>query len=73
MQSDEFNYTGHTPFLKDLFAVKDVLMLLTAENLKVGLVTEHVPVKDIAQYITRENITSKLQILHASLATGFWN
>ena len=71
IQSDEFNHTGHTPFLKNLFAVKDVLMLLTADNLKVGLVTEHVPVKDIAQYITRENITSKLQIMYASLQQDF--
>ncbi len=71
IQSDEFNHTGHTPFFKNLFAVKDVLMLLTSENLKVGLVTEHVPVKEMAQYITRENITSKLQILHASLQQDF--
>jgi len=71
IQSEQFNHTGHTPFLKKLFSVKDVLMLLTAENLKVGLVTEHVPVKDIAQYITRENITSKLQIMYASLQQDF--
>jgi 4-hydroxythreonine-4-phosphate dehydrogenase len=71
IQSDEFSHTGHTPFFKNLFSVKDVLMLLTSENLKVGLVTEHVPVKEIAQYITRENITSKLQILHASLQQDF--
>ena len=71
IQSAEFNYTGHTPFLKSLFEVKDVLMLLTAENLKVGLVTEHVAIKDVAQNITRENITGKLQILHASLQKDF--
>ena len=71
IQSNEFNHTGHTPFLKNLFGVKDVLMLMTADNLKVGLVTEHVPVKDIAQYITRENITSKLQIMYASLQQDF--
>ena len=71
IQSEEFNHTGHTPFLKNIFGVKDVLMLLTADNLKVGLVTEHVPVKDIAQYITRENITSKLQIMYASLQQDF--
>ena len=71
IQSDAFNHTGHTPFFKNLFGVKDVLMLLTADNLKVGLVTEHVPVKDIAQLITRENITSKLQIMYASLQQDF--
>lgn len=71
IQSDDFNYTGHTPFLRDFFGVKDVLMLLTSENLKVGLVTEHVPIKEIAQHITRENILSKLQIMHSSLQRDF--
>lgn len=71
IQSTEFNHTGHTPFLKEAFEAKDVLMLLTAENLKVALVTEHVPVKNISQHITRENITSKLQLLYTSLQKDF--
>ena len=71
VQSANFSYTGHTPFLKDFFGVKDVLMLLTAENLKIGLVTEHLPVKEIAAHITKENIISKLSILHASLKKDF--
>lgn len=70
-QSADFSHTGHTPFLKELFGVKDVLMLLTADNLKVGLVTEHVAVKDIAPYITRDSITSKLHLLYASLQQDF--
>jgi len=71
VQSVDFSYTGHTPFLKDFFGVNDVLMLLTAENLKIGLVTEHLPVKEIAAHITKENIISKLLILNASLKKDF--
>ena len=71
IQSQDFQHTGHTPFLKEFFSVKDVLMLLTAENLRVGLVTEHVPVKDIAQHISRERILSKLQLMQASLQKDF--
>lgn len=71
VQGSEFSYTGHTPFLKDFFGAKDVLMLMVAENIKVGLVTEHLPVKDIAAHITRENILSKLFILDASLRRDF--
>jgi 4-hydroxythreonine-4-phosphate dehydrogenase len=71
IQSADFDFTGHTPFLKHLFGASDVLMLMAAENFRVGLVTEHVPVKDIAQNITRENILSKLKILHASLQKDF--
>ena len=71
VHGSDFDYTGHTPFLKDFFEAKDVLMLMTAGNFRVGLVTEHVPVKDIAIYITKENILSKLNILNASLKKDF--
>jgi 4-phospho-D-threonate 3-dehydrogenase / 4-phospho-D-erythronate 3-dehydrogenase len=70
-QSTEFNFTGHTPYLKNLFGVSDVAMFMVADNMKVGLVTEHVAVKDVAQYITRENILSKLNIINNSLKKEF--
>ncbi len=70
-QSPSFNFTGHTPFLKHLFGVNDVLMLMASENFRVGLVTEHVPLRDVAQYITREAILSKLSILKDSLIRDF--
>jgi 4-hydroxythreonine-4-phosphate dehydrogenase len=69
--NSEFPYTGHTPFFKDFFKLKDVLMLLAAGNFRVGLVTEHVAVKDISKNITRENILSKLDILNSSLKRDF--
>jgi 4-hydroxythreonine-4-phosphate dehydrogenase len=37
----------------------------------VALVTEHVPLKDVARYITREAIVSKLQLLNNSLRRDF--
>jgi 4-hydroxythreonine-4-phosphate dehydrogenase len=70
-QSADFNFTGHTPYLKSLYNANDVVMLMVAENFRVGLVTEHVPVKDIAQYITRDNILSKLSIINQSLIKDF--
>lgn len=69
--SEEFNFTGHTPYLKNLFEVPDVAMLMVAENMRVALVTEHVAVKDISTFITKENIISKLQILNNALKKDF--
>ena len=69
--SDTFNFTGHTPYLKNLFGVADVAMFMVAENMRVALLTEHVAVKDIAPFITRENILSKLQIINNSLKKDF--
>lgn len=67
----EFNFTGHTPYLKHLFNAKDVLMLMVADNMKVGLVTEHIPVSEVAAHITKPAIISKLAILKDSLQKDF--
>jgi 4-hydroxythreonine-4-phosphate dehydrogenase len=71
IQSAEFNFTGHTPYLKSFFGAADVAMFMIAENMRVALLTEHVPVKDIAADITRENIISKLNIINNSLKRDF--
>lgn len=71
VQSPEFAFTGHTPFLKSVSGVNDVLMLLYTTDLKVALVTEHVPVKDVAQYIDKQIILSKINLLHQSLKKDF--
>lgn len=70
-QSEAFNFTGHTPYLKNLFGAADVGMFMVAENMRVALLTEHVAVKDITPFVTRENILSKLQIMHQSLKKDF--
>lgn len=70
-QSAEFDFTGHTPYLKQVFGASDVVMFMVAENIKVALLTEHVAVKDIAGHITKEAILSKLQIMNASLKKDF--
>ena len=71
IQSEQFKYSGHTPYLKAEFNVPDVLMLMVADNMRVGLVTEHIAVAEIAKHITKENILRKLNILHKSLQKDF--
>lgn len=71
IQSAEFSFTGHTPYLKNIFGVQDVVMMLCSGNFKVALVTEHVPVSDITRHISKEKIISKLQIIHQSLQKDF--
>lgn len=70
-QSAEFNFTGHTPYLKNLYQVNDVVMLMVADDFRVGLVTEHVPVAEVSRHITRESILSKLSIINHSLIRDF--
>jgi 4-hydroxythreonine-4-phosphate dehydrogenase len=71
IQSAEFSFTGHTPYLKNIFGVNDVVMMLCAGNFRVALATEHVPVADITKHLSKEKILSKLNIIHQSLQKDF--
>ncbi|HRG25694.1 MAG TPA: 4-hydroxythreonine-4-phosphate dehydrogenase PdxA, partial [Chitinophagaceae bacterium] len=69
--SADFNFTGHTPYLKQMFGVNDVVMMLCAGDFRVALVTEHVPVGEVAKHITKEKILSKLYLINQSLQKDF--
>lgn len=62
IQSDSFKFPGHTEYLEDKFGTKG-LMLLCSDNLKVGVVTGHIPITNIASSITTEKILAKIKIL----------
>ena len=70
IQSDNFKFPGHTEYLESICESKS-LMILCYENLRVALVTNHLPISGIAKNITVDNILSKLQILNQSLKTDF--
>lgn len=71
IHSEEFPFKGHTEFLTNYFGATESLMLLISDTLRVGLVTEHIAVRDIASYITRERIEAKLKLLEHSLRKDF--
>lgn len=72
IQSDKFNFTGHTEYLQDRLGGDDEsLMILMNENLKVALVTTHEPIKDLSEKITKELIIKKLNIFNESLKKDF--
>jgi len=67
---DEFPFKGHTEYLTNFFGGESI-MLMVHDTLRVGVVTEHIPVKDVAASITREKIEAKLRLLEASLRKDF--
>lgn len=71
IQSAEFSHSGHTPFLKQYFGVNEAAMLLFAGDFRVCLLTEHIPLSEVASQITRESIVAKLNILNESLKKDF--
>ncbi|GAA4302007.1 4-hydroxythreonine-4-phosphate dehydrogenase PdxA [Compostibacter hankyongensis] len=71
IQGNDFHFTGHTPYLQQSFGAREVVMLMVAENMRVALVTEHVPVAEVSRHITQESILSKLAVLQDSLVRDF--
>ncbi len=71
IQSDKFNFPGHTEYFKAKFDSEEVLMILLHDNLRVGVVSGHVPLKEVSGFVTKDMIINKLQILNASLKTDF--
>lgn len=71
MQLVNFPYPGHTEFLTKAFGVKESLMLMVSNTMRVGLVTNHVPVKDVVGMITRERLKNKLALFNKTLKIDF--
>lgn len=71
IQSEEFNFPGHTEYLAERAGVKDYLMLLVSDTLRVGTVTGHVPLKDVASHLSIDKIVAKIKVLHRSLIYDF--
>lgn len=71
IQHESFSFTGHTPFLKSYFEIDEVVMLMVAENMRVAVLSEHVPISEAAKYVTEANISKKLEIINNSLKRDF--
>lgn len=66
-----FEFPGHTEYLANFSGSKDVLMFMVADALRVGVVTGHVPLKDVAALITPEAVENKLRLMLKSLKEDF--
>lgn len=71
IHGEEFPYRGHTEYLTQEFQATETLMLLAGDELKVGLVTEHIPVKDISSHISKERVELKIRLMELSLKRDF--
>ncbi|WP_339888829.1 4-hydroxythreonine-4-phosphate dehydrogenase PdxA [uncultured Flavobacterium sp.] len=70
IQSEEFKFPGHTDYLAKEFN-ENALMFMIHENLRVGLLTDHVPVNDVAKYLNEELISKKVKIVNDTLKQDF--
>lgn len=71
VQTDDFKFPGHTEYLTSEDGAKDSLMFLVADELRVGVVTGHIPLKEVHTKVTEELISQKLQLMIKSLKKDF--
>ena len=71
IQSDEFDFPGHTEFLAAYANEDNPLMILVHDGLRVALVTGHVPLEKVSGALDRETIVEKLRVFTKSLKQDF--
>ena len=71
IQSEEFKFPGHTEYLADLFEIKDALMFMVSEQLKVGVVSGHVPLSEATGKVTKKALEQSLIAMEKSLKLDF--
>ena len=71
IQSPTFHFNGHTEYFTHHFKAQESMMLMVTDRLKVGFVTNHLSIEQVAKELTRELILKKLRILHKSLVQDF--
>ncbi len=70
IQSSSFNFPGHTDYLSQELEGEGLMFMIT-NSLKVGLLTDHVPVSEVSSKITKELITSKIETINKTLKIDF--
>ncbi|MFV8359087.1 4-hydroxythreonine-4-phosphate dehydrogenase PdxA [Flavobacterium sp. LS1P3] len=70
IQSEEFKFPGHTDYL-DQELEGNALMLMVQDNLRVGLLTDHIPLSEVASHLTEELIKRKIETVKQSLIQDF--
>lgn len=70
MKMAGFNYLGHTEYFDSVFNLES-LMLMVSDNLRIGLITHHIPLSEVPKKLTRELIAKKIKIMEQSLKVDF--
>ncbi|MFT7588121.1 MAG: 4-hydroxythreonine-4-phosphate dehydrogenase [Limisphaerales bacterium] len=71
VQADRFSFPGHTEFFADRFQVRNSLMLMIDGDLRIGVVTNHIPLTKIGSTLSTELIWNKIRVLYRSLKNDF--
>ena len=68
--SEKFNFVGHTEFLSDFFS-SESLMFMIGESLKIGLLTDHIPIDEVSSSVTKKTLRGKVLKMIKSMQNDF--
>ena len=71
IQRDDFKFVGHTDFIAEELGAKENLMLMVDGDLRIGVVTAHIPIGEVSQNLTKELLELKLNIMIKTLKKDF--
>jgi 4-hydroxythreonine-4-phosphate dehydrogenase len=71
IQSESFNFKGHTEYLKSKAGVDEVLMFMISDTMRIGFATGHVPIRNVADSVSTSSIVKKVRIMNNSLIKDF--
>ncbi|MBC8489305.1 MAG: 4-hydroxythreonine-4-phosphate dehydrogenase PdxA [Bacteroidetes bacterium] len=71
IQSEKFNFSGHTDYLADKYEAKDHIMMMVSNNVRIGIITGHIPLKDVHSKISEDLVLNKINVMNKSLQMDF--
>lgn len=71
IQSEKFSFAGHTDYLASKFNTDDHLMLMVNRELRIGILTGHIPLKDVSSAVTKELLVKKIRVFNKALQMDF--
>jgi 4-hydroxythreonine-4-phosphate dehydrogenase len=71
IQSEKFNFAGHTGYFADKYKVENHLMLMVSNKLRIGIITGHIPLKDVPEAITEEKVLANIKVMQETLQMDF--
>ncbi len=71
IQSDEFRFPGHTEFFANLFETNEQLMFMVSDQLRIGVLSGHVPLAEVSEKVTKEALEQSLKAMEKSLKQDF--
>lgn len=71
VQSEKFRFSGHTEYLAKKSGAEDHLMLMVGQQMKIGMVTGHLPLSEVASHISQDLVLAKLKVMNHSLVRDF--